>query len=478
MIDRFIGWLAFVATLVFVSPSPLHASEIVLACIDCYGSAALYPVVAQQHFGEYRIRWIHVRTEKFPTKAQLRDWEQTKHFYDHALTVDMDHPADVTRAVDFLAAAKIRRAIGGMETGAFQSDIFNSALKLPGNDPRTGELRRAKYPMAGALGDLGIPTLLSGDCDEIEAFIATLESEFVVVKPNRSSGSEGLEFVHRSNLPKLRAVLKKMFAEHDKYGHPMTSVVIQPAIVGVEYVANTFRDGKKTYLLGAWRYLKVRAPGSGKLVYFLDRPVDPDSKIGRQLEALAPSIHERLGNHIGPGHAELLLEDLTKRWYVVEQAARIAGTGVPAIEAEIWGTSHLHTNIAFSLGPEVFAKEIAKALRVRRHDAAIFNFLALAPGAISTTGVALLERQESYFPPFSIFRPEAESRFVETIDLATSPFVASFTGPNDVVLRNIDRMIAAQLQDDLFRYDERDCSELLLRQGQLEQRLLDARLTY
>lgn len=451
------------------------ATEVVLACVDCYGSAALYPVVARERFAHYGVRWIHVHTEKFLSSAQRRDIEATYHLYDHHLEVDMADPESVERAVGELRAAGVRRVIGGMETGAFESDVFNDRLGLAGNDPATRHLRRVKYPMALALGDLGIPTIRSNDIDAIERFLAGLDSKFVVVKPNSSSGSEGLEFIRRDDLPRLREVLATMLKQRDKYGHPMDAVV-QPAIVGEEYVANTFRDGERTYLLGAWRYWKVRAPGSGKLIYFLDRPVDPVSALGRELAALAPIIHERLGNHVGPGHAELLHETATKRWYVVEQAARVAGTGVPAVEAALWGTSHLHANLAFSIGPEAFAEEMAKWSGVRMQDAAIMNFIAVGPGRVSTEGVAQLERLETYLHPFETFRPKPDAPVVETIDLQTAPFVVAFTGAAEAVRRDVTAATRAQLEGQIFRLETPTCASTLVRIGELDKVLSETLL--
>lgn len=466
---------AFAALCLSISVLSARAeARVVLACVDCYGSAALYPVVAGELFREYDVHLIHVRTEKFLSRGQRRDIEATRGLYRDYLDVDMDDADSVEKALAFLRAAGVRRVIGGMETGAFQSDLLNHHLGLPGNSPFTRDLRRAKAPMAKALGDLGIPTILSDDLDAIERFVASQTSEFVVVKPNRSSGSEGLEFIRRNDLPRLRKVLGEMLTQTDKYGHPMNAVV-QPAIVGHEYVANTFRDGEHTLLLGAWRYLKVRAPGSRKLVYFVDRPVDPHSVLGRELATLAPVIHRRLGNHIGPGHAELLHEQGTRRWYVIEQAARVAGTGVPAVEAALWGTSHLHLNLAFSIGPDAFAKELAKWTGTRKTDAAIMNFISLTSGKLRPSGVELLETLGSYFRPFETFRPVPDSPVVETIDLQTSPFVAAFTGADGAVLRDVDDMVRAQVDGRLFDFGPAPCPKALGRMGELETALLEAR---
>lgn len=446
-----------------------------MACVDCYGSAALYPVVARERFAKHGVRWIHVHTEKHLSASQRRDIAKTHEFYEEHVNVDMDDPAAVSHVVELLRNAGVRRVIGGMETGAFQSDVFNERLGLPGNATATRDLRRAKEPMARALGDLGIPTLLSHDLGAIEHFVAHLKSEYVVVKPNRSSGSEGLEFVRRDDLPRLREILGRMFAETDKYGHPMNAVV-QPAIVGVEYVANTFRDGKATYLLGAWRYLKVRAPGSRKLVYFIDRPVDPHSKRGRELQALAPVIHARLGNHVGPGHAELLREQGTDNWYVVEQAARVAGTGVPAVEAALWGTSQLHANLAFSIGPDAFAEEMARWAGTRKNDAAIMNFIAVAAGKLRRSGAEWLEGRGTYLRPFETFRPVADMPVVETVDLGTSPFVAAFVGGEADVRGDVDELIRGHIDGRLFDYGDRvACPSTLARLGELESTLEQAR---
>ena len=426
--------------------------EITLVCVDCYGTSSFFPQVARLLFPHKKIRWIHIQTEIEIQANYSPSFDGSRHEYAEVLKCD---PADVKCMSDLLEHLKkqpnLLRVIGGLETGAVQADWFNKGLGLPGNDPNTSDDRREKEAMQVALGDFAIPTLLSGDKEEILAFVKKLNVKEIVIKPNASSGAEMVQFISTRDPEALWAAVQGCLGKTDNYGHLIDKVVVQPAIKGPEYVVNTIAVDGKVTITAIWRYEKFRLP-NGKLIYFVDRPGDLNGDLARELAPLATLVHHRLGNMNGPGHGEFVKDEATGKWFLFEQAARVGGAGMSMVDAEVWGTSHLHLFLMAIIDPERFAREIALFPRTKIKDAAVFTLIARKAGKFKDGAAAFLRKLQSAFFPAPYYAPKDGEAFGETVDLTSAPLTVNLVGEAGQVKNDARALIAAQSNETLFEF--------------------------
>ncbi len=422
-----------------------------LVCVDCHGTSSFYAQVSRQMYPGKKIRWIHVMTEETIRPNYAASFNGSKDQYQELLTCNPADPDSMQRVLERLRPMGVTRVLGGMESGAVEADKFNAWLGLPGNDPETSADRREKNAMQIALGDFAIPTLLSRDRDEILAFVKKLGTKEVVIKPNASSGAEKVEFVDASDPEAIWKVISGILDKTDNYGHLISDVVVQPAIKGPEYVVNTISVNGEVTITAIWRYEKFRLP-NGRLIYFIDRPIDLQSDLAKELEPLASLVHARLGNKEGPGHAEFVKDEDTGRWYLFEQAARVGGAGMSMVDAEVWGTSHLHLYLMSILDPEGFKKTIASFPRRKIKDAAVFTLIARKPGRFRKGAEAALNGLMSLFVPAPYYGATDGKEFEQTLDLTSAPLTVNLVGTEGQVALDARALLKLETNGRLFEF--------------------------
>ncbi len=443
------------------------AEEVYVACVDCYGSSAVYAQEAKKLFPGKDIRWIHIQTEKQIQAEYQGSFEATKHYYEgRTYQFDVDSPAERAKMMTLFREKKVFFAFGGMETGAMQADKMNDLLfkeglqpERLGNNPETVDLRRRKEAEQKAVGaDYGIPTLLSNDLAEIIRFAHQHAPAGVVVKPDASSASDYTSFVEYAS-PKdgekeLTKTVLGTLGQKNFYGQVIDKVIVQPIIVGPEYVANTIVRNGKVVLVAVWRYEKIDLPG-GLHSYFVDVPIELDSPIALELAKIMTGIHQRLEHVNGPGHSELFhsfRKTGNNQWYFGELGARVGGAGMPLVDAQIWGTSHLHLNLLRVLDPARYEAEIATFPRKKKNDAAVVSLIAYGDGEIKKGGTALVNSLPHRYLPAPFYELKDGSAFVRTKDLNSIVGTINFVGPSAKVKSSATRLIQAAANEEIYEY--------------------------
>ncbi|MBI4404026.1 MAG: ATP-grasp domain-containing protein [Deltaproteobacteria bacterium] len=427
--------------------------EVWLACVDCYGPASLYPVEARKLFPNKKIKWIHIQTDR-PIPAFYRgSFDATKDEYEGRLVVvDLNDNATYREIIRTLKQQGVVAAFGGMESGALAADQINASLDVPfGNDPSTSRVRREKYPMQQATPErYRIPSILTDDVEKIVHFAKTLNASEVVIKPNKSSGADFVQVL--KNKPEtIRIAAHSLLGQTDKYGHLINAVVVQPAIDGTEYAANSIaKDGVAT-LVSVWRYEKLRM--GARKVSFLYRPFDLRSPVARELQIAVQDIHTALLNRNGPGHTELMQEAGTGKWYFIEQGARIGGRAMPLIDAQVWGTSHLHLNLVRVLDPVEYDRIIKSFPKKHVNDGAIISLLSPLNGRLKEGASEKIGGLPTYFLPAPFYRIVDGKTVSKAIDLSSVAATVNLVGPTTEVKQDAETVIRWATGNQLLEYD-------------------------
>ncbi len=443
----------------------------VLVCVDCYGSAALYITEAKRLFPDREIGWIHVRTQK-KLGVYAKSFELTRRLYRREFLWNPEDLISTNTLISNLRQQPVVGIIGGMEEGARFEPILSQALDLRSNNPLSANLRRNKWAQQDAIRSTphGVPSLLSNSVTEILEFTGQLTTGRIVLKPDAASGAVMVYFVRRQDPQTIIEKLSRMLGSVDQYGHKISQVVVQPEVVGDEYVVNTISHEGQTVITGLWRYHKVMLP-NGRRVYFIDRPVDLTGSLASELGPIISNINKKIGLDFGPGHAELMHEHATGLWFLIESGARLMGTGAPAVEERVWGTSQLHLNLMRLLDTPKFLAEIQRPPRKMKTDAALVTLIAPGAGRYKTAALDSFDRLTTRFEPAVYYRFDGALRVSETVDLNSAPFTFNLIGDTERVKAEAGQIVRLMQSRQVFDLENQSCASQLspgsLSNGQL-----------
>ncbi len=441
-----------------LSTQVMAAGKITLACINCYSSSSLYPIYAQQLAPGTQIEWILVQTHEFYPEQEA----SMVAFGEKAtrIRINPEEPAQWNALVQTL---RDRGAfvLAGQCEGAYYACPLAHELGQPENDLAKREPRRRKDAQAEAVKKLKIPTHVVRDVESALAFIDSFPQSEVVLKPNAGAAGIGFESLPKSDRARLIERLKARMANGVKVFDEEDSVIAQPNIVGEQYYVDTFTLNGVTKITGLWRYHMLEQ--GGRLALLVDRPISLFSSLAKELGPIVSEINSDLGVLVGSAHIEIRRERSTGTWSLVENNVRNAGSGIPALESEIWGISQLEMTLLRILDPARLQREFDSFPRRKRKDGFLFILPSAGEGFLTRSGIDFLTALPGFFPVADHYAAQPH-KTTTTTNLKTAAGVFHYAGTNNRIRRAIAGAMSALRQETLIDFDS-GCAGLLERRG-------------
>jgi hypothetical protein len=454
--------LSFFKTTLFVAlflcAPALAGRKVTIACVDCYSSASLYPTFARSLAPEIEVEWILIQTHAYPEMfhASLSAfgsapvWQWNTH--------DPDQQRDIVARLK----AKGAYVLGGMCEGVYHACPLNDALGLPDNELALRDERRKKEAMAVAVGEYGIPSLLTRDPKQALAFADTLAWASIALKPNAGAAGIGFESFSKGHRGKLEAFLTERLASEIQIFGDKEDWIVQPFLEGYKYYVDTFTLNGVTKITGLWRYHMSEEEG---LTFFIDRPLSLAGPLARQLTPIVRKINPALGVMHGSSHIEMLRETTTGRWYLLENNPRNAGAGIPALETRIWGISQLEMTLLAILDPQRLSREFASFPRPKLQDGFLLILPAADQGKLTAQGIDALLGLPGAFLPAPHYRPTPKN-VEKSVNLKTAAGVFHFAGEPKEIRKSFNQALSAIQSERIIDYTtEVTCSTALQRRA-------------
>jgi hypothetical protein len=262
---------------------------------------------------------IHVHSHEY-TPVVLHSFRRGDYLFDiPAMDPELQARILRNRGVCFIVA--------GAECGVERADLLNERLGLPGNDVNSWADRRHKYEMVEAIRRAGLRAprqIKTADVSEALAFAAGLPEHRVILKPQRSSGSN-LVFV-ASAAPRIRDAFTQILSRTTMFGERNSEVCVQEFIEGREYIIDTVSRNGTAMVTDMWEYHFADRNG---VPFLYDRTelLPPDHPHAGELEDYTIRVLDALGIRWGPAHCEVMLTHTGPT--IIEVGARLAGVAIP-----------------------------------------------------------------------------------------------------------------------------------------------------
>lgn len=268
---------------------------------------------------------------------------------------------DDGRTLEGLRRLDVEFVIPGAEAGVLFADYLSEKLGVRTNGTALSLSRRDKYEMAERLRRAGIEAVKqfqSKDLNEILREAPKL-GNIVVMKPLMSAGGDRIFFT--KNEADRRQAFAQIMGEANIYGDPNQAVLVQEYLDGPEYMVDTMALDGEIIVTDAALYDKDGAIYKGARFV----PYEEIQNFG--VVEYLKAVHQALGIHFGPGHAEVKIVNRHGRPtpVLVEIGARMAGGGIPVLAKAACGRSQLDTWMETLADPEAFRRKIGVPYRVK-----------------------------------------------------------------------------------------------------------------
>ncbi len=362
----------------------------------------------------------------------------------------LEHNCDIEETARKVAELQPVAILAGCECAVELTDALAEKLGLAGNCPASSQVRRNKDLMQQALSAGGlrsIRSLKTNSLSELLAFAKSLDSQVVVVKPLRSSGTDGVHFCHTPE--ELQSAFENLMGSRSFFGEVNDAILAQEFIHGPEIVINTVSSGGRHCVSDVWLYNKV-INEDAPVYEHVRLAVELDAEL-RKAASYCMSVLDLLGIKQGPAHAEIILAKDGPA--LVECAARPMGGGFPQ---DLMRESLGHTQIEWALDSYLDLKRFESYLKmpykaVKHYLVKFFvstrqGELTSIPSATLLSGLKSM-RSGNFVSLFENYRVE------RTVDLFTSPaYLCLCHEDGDIVMNDaaLVRELEVEGQNELF----------------------------
>ncbi|HET7015551.1 MAG TPA: ATP-grasp domain-containing protein, partial [Streptosporangiaceae bacterium] len=347
---------------------------------------------------------------------------------------DIVHNGDLAATAAAVAAFAPVALVPGAEIGVEFADLLAERLGLPGNGTAQSAARRDKYLMVEAVRAAGLRAarqLRVTDADELSAWHREIGGR-VVVKPPRSSGSQGVFFC---DTPQESVAAYLSLAGADNiFSQPNEGAVAQEYLRGTEYVVNTVSLDGRHQVCEVWQASLVSANGVLDLcdAYSL---IAADSQVAGPLADYAFGVLDALGIRHGPGHLEIRMA--CDEPCLLEIGARIAGGGIPACASLAIGESQIEWTVDAYTRPDRFQARAGSSYPMRKY-CALAGLISPVEGVLSEyRGIDEITMLESFYDLATSVKPGQEIR--RTVDDLSHPVIVTLLHDfEEVVQRDLN----------------------------------------
>ena len=254
--------------------------------------------------------------------------------------------------------------VAGSEFGVDLATRLAADLGLPGNPVESIPAMTEKPAMHQALKDYGIRYIhgevVTNEEDAI-AFYRELDNEYVVVKPARGAGSQGV-YMCCGEEEMLEGV-RRHFKQCIDHGNE-PSVLIQERIDGEEYVVNTVSCNGEHRIVTVGKYDKYKMDNRTIAYNYFRYVTNLDIGNSRLLQ-YACQVADAIGIKYGPIHGEYMVDE--KGPVLIEVNCRPMGGGLERKYSELISGQH-ETDSALDsyLDPDKFHYDAQQPYRLKR----------------------------------------------------------------------------------------------------------------
>ncbi|WP_428241751.1 ATP-grasp domain-containing protein [Gynuella sp.] len=386
------------------SPSP-HAHTV--AIVDAYSSG----IDIAPAFQQAGCQCVHIQSRNNLPEKLL-------HSYRPDCFVEQLTYSNTPGFWHHLEELSITAVVTGCETGTMLTDLLAMKLTLPGNDFASSQVRRNKLAMQMQLKLAGlkhIPSTCVSSIAEIEQYGPELleYSGRVVLKPVESSGTDGVSVC--ADMNQLRHAFNMLFGADNQLNLPNSEVLLQPYIVGEEYVVDTVSMHGRHRLCAIWKMGKGQHNGGSAVCEFTELISLPDAQLA-ELQNYVFKCLDVLGIHYGAGHSELFLT--ARGWVLIETGARIHGAGFPVLSRDALAQTQIDALVQCYLDPDLFMAALSRPYRPLK-ALKIKELIAYQSGNLKAVrAVSDIRARETFL---ACQLPEQGTRISITRDVFTSP---------------------------------------------------------
>jgi biotin carboxylase len=321
--------------------------------------------------------------------------------------------------MEFVKHNTIKAVVAGSEYGVEVAEELAFKLGLSGNDITVPALRRDKFKMQKALKEAGlafIPTII---LKEGESFDIPESKAGYILKPCKSSGSEGVHFAENKR-ELLTAIHNINWKAQNVHGVLNEEFLLQPFIEGTEYVVDlvAFEDGS-IKVASVCEYEKCEANNS-KFVYKSLKVLNPNNY--STLTGYAIKASKALGFKVGPIHMEIKNKDNP---VMIEVGARLHGGVAPSLFEYCYKPPLLEASVDSYLGAKGRDAELIEngkiEFAINKNDCKVLQ--------LNQNALEDLEKIEGY-KGHRIFFKEGDV-IPKTNDLATTPAICFLSNADD-----------------------------------------------
>jgi biotin carboxylase len=261
---------------------------------------------------------------------------------------------------------EIEFVIPGAESGVEIADILNEKLGLPcSNGTNLSEARRNKFKMIDTVAAAGLRTakqIVANNVEEIIVWVRKLNEYPVVLKPLRSSGTEGVAFCF--NERDIIAAFNNIYSVLNVYNVKNEQVLAQSYLHGTEYVINEVSLKGQHYFSDIWEYKKI-VSSTGNPIYDCLKILPYSFEHREALVNYNNRVLDVLGFKYGSSHSEIILT--ADGPTLVEVGARVMGLVSPDITSLAIGRDQADLMIDSYIDPQKFLQQISKPYAMKKH---------------------------------------------------------------------------------------------------------------
>lgn len=190
--------------------------------VDAYSTGVYYIDL----LNEKNIPAIHVASTGASANSEFG--EQIKHYLETGegkFAAQLDGNIDIDELLEAVRKYNPIVVCAGCETGVELAGELAAKLGLPGNDPAFIEHTRDKYLMHQALAAAGVRELkswLGDDAGQLSKWVRETGLP-VVIKPAKSSGSDGIHFCH--TMEEVHSAFEKLHGSINIFGSRLETVM-------------------------------------------------------------------------------------------------------------------------------------------------------------------------------------------------------------------------------------------------------------
>jgi biotin carboxylase len=419
-------------------------SAAVAAVVDGYSVGCYLPAA----FAKLGVDVVHVQsTAELNPKLQAPDltaYRANLVCADGEAREGMEGMAGIDETAAALAAYPLVAVLPGAEPGVQLADALSERMGLATNGTAMSAARRDKFLMIEALRAAGIRCarqFSSSSPEELAAWAEREGSYPVVVKPQRSAGSDSVSICHDAD--EVARSARTILDVDDLFCEANTTVLVQSYLDGPEFVIDTVSADGDRYVCGAWQYLKT--VDAGRPLYERDIVLDPADAPVPDLIAYVDTVLDALAIRHGPTHAEVIMT--ADGPALVELGARLNGALHPDYQDRCFGTNQADATALAYARPDEFRRRLGGRVYEKRAAGMVYNSRTRRDGVVRAIDQAVVDEIEALPSVYRVvLRLRPGDRIRPTRELRTSPLRVDLMADDEAQI-TVDQKTIAELAD-------------------------------